>query len=359
MGEQDKSVKIFDYIPDIDAFKAAKEYSCIARMLNLCEWNPVVWIGRFFALDNDYGEHWLDNHDERNELAEKLAQRFNLPPKCNDYTEILVRWYERIDSVLEEKYGINGHEQILIIEQSRFAKKDPCHTDEQRKRFWTDVCKSLHLSLETIFEEAEDAYETHMQLKEEHNFPFEEFDLEKEMNKIEQKYKHVGQEKEEIKVFEYCPDTKGWHTFLLTEEYKEIAEKLNLYEDKCPVRWIGRLFAFDQDYGKLWFENWTARETFREENKKEYYPVNPDRFCDGDNGPCHHSKHRENFWRDVLESLHLSLDTLFEEARAKYQRELALVKSTKRRIYRLAGFYYGEELFDLEKNIEEIKEKYR
>jgi hypothetical protein len=29
----------------------------------------VVWIGRLFTLDNDYGEHWFDNWDEREEKA--------------------------------------------------------------------------------------------------------------------------------------------------------------------------------------------------------------------------------------------------------------------------------------------------
>jgi hypothetical protein len=38
-------VKIFNYIPELDAFVVTDEYREIADTLNLSEWNPVVWIG--------------------------------------------------------------------------------------------------------------------------------------------------------------------------------------------------------------------------------------------------------------------------------------------------------------------------
>lgn len=41
----------------------------------------------------------------------------------------------------------------------------------------------------------------------------------------------------------------------------------------------------------------------------------PDRFKNDDDGPCHPPAFRKQFWTDVLKSLELSYDTLFEKAR--------------------------------------------
>ena len=98
----------------------------MADKLGLTEWNEVVWIGRYFLLDNDNGEHWFDNWEERDKLAEQAKE---LGIEYND---------------------------LLIIDHSRF-KNDydgPCHTSDERKRFWTDVLTSLELSLDTIINEA-------------------------------------------------------------------------------------------------------------------------------------------------------------------------------------------------------------
>ena len=43
--------------------------------------------------------------------------------------------------------------------------------------------------------------------------------------------------------------------------------------------------------------------------------VVPFRFSDGRDGPCHAPEMRKRFWTDVLKSLELSLDLLFDEAR--------------------------------------------
>ena len=43
------------------------------KQLGWIEWNPVVWIGRLFRLDNDTGEHWLDQWEERAERASLAA----------------------------------------------------------------------------------------------------------------------------------------------------------------------------------------------------------------------------------------------------------------------------------------------
>lgn len=121
-------VKIFDYIPELDCFTETKEYREIAERIGLGEWTWVNWIGRLFAMDNDYGEHWFDNWDEREAISDKAE-------------------------------GL-GYESdfLLIISPNAFkdGKDGPCHSDSIRKMFWTDVLKSLTLSLDTLFAEASD-----------------------------------------------------------------------------------------------------------------------------------------------------------------------------------------------------------
>lgn len=120
------TVRVFKYIEQLDAFVVTDDYRHLAEQLGLIEWHPVVWIGRLFTLDNDYGEHWFDNWDEREALSDEA-----------------------------QKLGI-ASEQVMIIVPDRF-KNDadgPCHTPTFRKQFWTDVLKSLELSYNTLFEEA-------------------------------------------------------------------------------------------------------------------------------------------------------------------------------------------------------------
>ncbi len=121
-----KSVTIFQYLPDLDCFVVSEEYRRIADQLGLAEWTPVVWIGRLFTLDNDYGEHWFDNWHLREPLA-AAAERRNL-------TE----------------------DELLIIDPERFqdGKDGPCHSPAFRKRFWTDVLRSLELSFDLLADEA-------------------------------------------------------------------------------------------------------------------------------------------------------------------------------------------------------------
>ena len=119
-------VRIFRYIEPLDAFLVTDQYRSLAEQLGLAEWYPAVWIGRLFTLDNDYGEHWFDNWEEREAQSGRAAE-----------------------------LGIDP-DDLLIVVPERFAKGDdgPCHPPELRKRFWTDVLKSLELSYETLFEEA-------------------------------------------------------------------------------------------------------------------------------------------------------------------------------------------------------------
>ncbi len=121
-----KSIKIFQYVEQLDCFVVDPEYKTIANKLGLNEWNEVVWIGRYFSLDNDNGEHWFDNWELRDKLQNTAAG-----------------------------LGIE-YDDLLIIDPSRFANgfDGPCHTENERKTFWTDVLKSLELSLDTIVSEA-------------------------------------------------------------------------------------------------------------------------------------------------------------------------------------------------------------
>lgn len=121
-----KTIKILKYVESLDCFIVTNEYKEVSDFLGLSEWNPVVWIGRLFLLDNDFGEHWFDNWDLRDE-KEKLAKSLGI-----DY------------------------EELMIVNPWRFqnGKDGPCHSDEFRQRFWTDVLKSLELSYELLFDKA-------------------------------------------------------------------------------------------------------------------------------------------------------------------------------------------------------------
>ena len=85
-----------------------------------------MWIGRLFARDNDNGEHWFDNGEQR-QAEESAAAAAGLEP-----------------------------EELLIVVPARFkdGRNGPCHSGGFRKRFWTDVLKSLELSLDLPFDEA-------------------------------------------------------------------------------------------------------------------------------------------------------------------------------------------------------------
>lgn len=45
--------------------------------------------------------------------------------------------------------------------------------------------------------------------------------------------------------------------------------------------------------------------------------IHPERFKDDKDGPCHPPEMRKRFWTDVLTSIELSYELLFEEARLK------------------------------------------
>jgi hypothetical protein len=149
-------IKVFDYIKELDCFIVNPLFAEIANYLGLNEWNEVVWVGRYFILDNDYGEHWFDNWDHREEIRERA-----------------------------EALGYE-HEFLMVIDPDRFVngKDGPCHTKEERKRFWTDVLKTLHLSVETIIEEARKFNHEMMELRDSSYLS----DLEDRIELIKNKY---------------------------------------------------------------------------------------------------------------------------------------------------------------------------
>ena len=126
-------LKVFNYIKELDCFLPAQPFADIVEQLKISDWSGVEWIGRYFTLDNDHGEHWFDNWPER-EALEKRA---------------LAAGYES--------------ELLLIIDPERFSNKQdgPCHSSLERKQFWTDVLISLELSLQTLFNEALRRARTH------------------------------------------------------------------------------------------------------------------------------------------------------------------------------------------------------
>ena len=136
-------IKIFTYIQGLNCFIVNAEYKKIAEKLGLKEWNEVVWIGRFFTLDNDYGEHWFDNWDLKEPLEEKAKE-----------------------------LGIDTTD-LLILDADRFKndKDGPCHSSEDRLIFWRDVLMSLQLSYDTLFREARKLNEERRQFEPEDYIP--------------------------------------------------------------------------------------------------------------------------------------------------------------------------------------------
>ncbi len=100
-------IKVFNYIPELDCFDTTPEFKKICDEYGLVEWHEVVWIGRFFSMDNDFGEHWFDNWPER-ENAEEKAKKLGLSAEC-----------------------------LFFIDPERFkdGRDGPYHNVEERKQF--------------------------------------------------------------------------------------------------------------------------------------------------------------------------------------------------------------------------------
>ena len=106
----------------MDCFKINDAFSDFVYSLGYEEWNAVVWIGRLFSLNNDFGEHWFDNWDLREKIEDKAR-----------------------------KLGYDADE-LCVINPARFSRGDdsPCYDADNVKIFWTDVLKNLDLNEETI-----------------------------------------------------------------------------------------------------------------------------------------------------------------------------------------------------------------
>ena len=136
---KDNQYKVFDYIIELDAFTVNGEFSKLVEKLKISEWSPVVFIGRYLCLDNDYGEHWFDNWELR----------------------------ESPDFVRRARSLGYEPEFLMIIDPRKFYREirnkegkiidGPCHPPELRKAFWTDVLKSLTLSESFLRQEARHA----------------------------------------------------------------------------------------------------------------------------------------------------------------------------------------------------------
>lgn len=120
-----------------------------------------------------------------------------------------------------------------------------------------------------------------------------------------------------LRIFDYLHDLDA---FVATDEYQRIADLLGLTEWH-PAVWIGRLFIMDNDFGEHWFDNWELREPLQARAAElgikidQLLVIDPERFANGRDGPCHDPGVRKQFWTDVLKSLELSPDLLFVEAR--------------------------------------------
>lgn len=151
-------IKVFNYYEELDAFLCTPEYKYIAHSLQISEWNPVVWIGRLFARDQDFGEHFFDNWDEREELNKKLKNKeiqFQFPDDNEDWSQLLIivpaRFTEQPVNCIKCS---KQHEEIKCPTcdyKIRIRPDGPCHSNEFKKKFWTDVLKSLELDIETLF----------------------------------------------------------------------------------------------------------------------------------------------------------------------------------------------------------------
>jgi len=171
-------MKVFDYNQELDCFFCTDQFTEISNVLGLTEWSPVVWIGRLFNRDQDFGEHWFDNWDEREALEGKTF------PKGKTSQDALIIVTDRLTEP-HEVFCIHCKKHTRHAKCPNCSKPitvggdGPCTSDKLKKMFWTDVLSSLEISLETMFEAAREFYS-------------EEFseipDVEKAIQEVREKY---------------------------------------------------------------------------------------------------------------------------------------------------------------------------
>ena len=75
------------------------------------------------------------------------------------------------------------------------------------------------------------------------------------------------------------------------------------------------------DFGEHGFDNWDIREQKRHEGNRVGYDVetmlflDPTRFQDGNDDPCHSADFRTRFWTHALQSRELDMTVLFDQVR--------------------------------------------
>jgi hypothetical protein len=151
-------IKVFDYNSELDCFFVRKEFKSLMERLYLDEWTHVVWLGRLFCMDNDFGEHWFDNWDEREEILSKTRENIEetelmvvVPSRFTDHGSYCVACRKRVERAICPDCKSEIH----------VGPDGPCNSDEVKKRFWTDVLDSLSLDLDTVFAKARDNCQQH------------------------------------------------------------------------------------------------------------------------------------------------------------------------------------------------------
>ena len=119
-------MKLFIHHPAVGGFTYTAEYKELLEVLDLGWWDGRAWLGRLFSMDNDVGEHWMDN----DELTEARASQAG-------------------------RAGLDLHE-LMVLDPERMAdgRDGPCNTTEFRMRFWTEVLAGLDLSEQLIIDSA-------------------------------------------------------------------------------------------------------------------------------------------------------------------------------------------------------------
>lgn len=158
-------MRVFRYIETLDAFVVTAEFAAICDRLGLSEWHPAVWVGRLFLQDNDYGEHWFDNWDEREALEARARE-----------------------------LGIDSH-NLMVVRADRFADgvDGPCNSPPVRKAFWTEVLKSLEVSDDLLFAKARQDNDRGKEHGWDHYLP----DLEEKIARIQAEHREAEKEEKE------------------------------------------------------------------------------------------------------------------------------------------------------------------
>jgi hypothetical protein len=141
-------------------------------------------MGRLFARDQDFGEHWFDNWEEREDLAVK-AKELGIDIDEDDLLIVVPDRFAESHQICVHCWDKNDAKPIKKMtcpycgEDVNISPDGPCYSDKVRKSFWTDVLDSITISIDTLFILARESYDPH----------FEEmklFDLEKEITIIKQ-----------------------------------------------------------------------------------------------------------------------------------------------------------------------------